>query len=254
MKIILHVILKYYLNILARIVLLRCRPAVIAIAGSVNKAFFKQAITNMLHERGIASASTFHAFNTEIGLPLTILGLKSGYESYGRWARILPQALRAAWKRRLPSVLVLELGAEHAGDMAYLTRLTKPRIAVITGLTRRYLENFGSIASAVQEYRSLAVSIPAAGLVIANYDSPELRGLHGSLRAALKFFTIETEPAEDRYAALNIERTEKGMAAELMYASRRERIALDRFGNHHVAAYVAARIIEDNLHLVQKIR
>ncbi len=253
MKKLLRLMLKYYLNVLARIVLVRWRPAVIAIAGSVNKTFFKDAVVELLRKERIACASTYHAFNTEIGLPLTILGLPSGYESYRRWAGIMAQALIAALRRRLPAVLVLELGADHSGDIGYLTGLVRPKIAIITGLTKRYLENFGSISSAVSEYGTLAASVPAGGLVIANADTPELMRLSEGTRSAISWFSL-TGAVGATYRATKIERTEEGMEGEYKTGETVRGFSLDRYGMHHVSAFLAAQAVGEHLHLLRQMR
>ena len=77
------IILQYYLYLFAKLALWRCQPFVIAVAGTTNKTFTKQAIESFLRARGEPLAVP--SFNTEIGLPLAILGLKSGYNSYQRW-------------------------------------------------------------------------------------------------------------------------------------------------------------------------
>jgi UDP-N-acetylmuramoyl-tripeptide--D-alanyl-D-alanine ligase len=131
------IILQYYLFVLAKIALWRGKPLVIAVAGSTNKTFTKLAIEALLREHGQNTMS--ESYNTEIGLPLAILGLKSGYNSYKRWLGIMFQALIRAFSLKLPKIIVLEFGSNKSGDLNYLAKIAKPKVAVITAITQRYL-------------------------------------------------------------------------------------------------------------------
>ena len=93
MKKILKIFLKLYLKILTKIALCIHRPLVIAVAGSINKPFVKMAIKDVLTEAGFKCRANPKNFNTEIGLPLAILYLESGYNSYRKWAEIVVKAL-----------------------------------------------------------------------------------------------------------------------------------------------------------------
>ena len=126
-----------YLNALARLYLRRVRPEVIAIAGDRGKTVVKRVLAGLL-EPAVALRANPRSYNTEIGLPLAVLGLEIDPR---RWTQVLRtlaaaswRAVGADWGARAPRLLVLELGARRSGDMAALLRTVRPDWAVITPL------------------------------------------------------------------------------------------------------------------------
>src|SRR3989339_92491 len=119
MKKIFKIILQYYLKFITKLVLLIHRPTVIAISGSVNKSFFRDEIKKVLAEQGKTVRANPKNFNTEIGLPLAILNIESGYNSYRAWLPIIWKAFLAIFQKNFPEYLVLELGVSQRGDMRY---------------------------------------------------------------------------------------------------------------------------------------
>jgi hypothetical protein len=78
------------------------------------------------------------SYNTKVGLPLAVLGLEIDPR---RWTQVVQTLAAASWKAlaagrggRAPRLLVLELGARNAGDMAELLRTVRPDWAIVTPL------------------------------------------------------------------------------------------------------------------------
>lgn len=236
MKKIAHRILRYYLSLLARVVLWRSRPYIIAIAGTVNKSFVREAVAEILRKNGLAVETTIRSFNTDIGLPLSILGLDSGYDSYKRWLRLLPQAFVQALKRRLPAYVIVELGISHPGDVRPLMSLVEPQMAIITDITQRYRENFGDLGAISQEYAFLLKRLPAGGHCLLNYDTILVRELAAYSKAPVTFFSLENSLSD---YTIN----EQGMSGTITINERAEQFSLPRFGAHHITAYLVARLV-----------
>jgi len=248
MKRLAKIILQYYLYVFAKLALWRCRPFVIAVAGTTNKTFTKQAIESFLKARGIDLAVP--SFNTEIGLPLAILGLKSGYNSYQRWLAIMFLAPFRAFYVRLPKIAVFEFGADRPGDLAYLISLAPPKAVVITSITQRYLEQFGGIDQAAHEYEILVKSVNQNGLVVLNADIPEVNNLKLVSRAKTVFFSVTEKdmPASDNsWLITNFKTTTEGITGQLVCHHSTKNFNLKRFGIHHALAYGAASAVIDNL-------
>ena len=97
----------------ASIALKRHKPFIIAITGSVGKTSTKDAIAAVLREGGDIRASQ-KSFNSELGVPLTILGLANAWQDAYGWIRNIWDGLRTAlFASRFPKTLVLEVGADH---------------------------------------------------------------------------------------------------------------------------------------------
>lgn len=159
----------------ARKVIQRHKPFVIAITGSVGKTSAKEAVYEVMRNRfGSDVRKNFGNLNSEIGVPLTILG----YEYQPRkvfWPIFLFLAWRKTRVRTYPKYLVLEMGVARPGDVAYLCSIVKPDIAIITSTTSAHLANFSDLKSFEREKISLLEHLNQNGGAILNYDDPALK-------------------------------------------------------------------------------
>ncbi|WP_320754226.1 UDP-N-acetylmuramoyl-tripeptide--D-alanyl-D-alanine ligase, partial [Actinotignum timonense] len=94
---------------------------VIAVTGSVGKTTTKDLLAAICRERGDVVAPP-GSLNNEIGLPLTVLRVGAN-----------------------TATLVAEMGADHIGNLAYLTSIAPPDIAVVLVVARAHLGEFGGI-------------------------------------------------------------------------------------------------------------
>ncbi|MFD7184745.1 UDP-N-acetylmuramoyl-tripeptide--D-alanyl-D-alanine ligase [Streptomyces sp. NPDC059904] len=125
------------------------RVAVRSSAGSAGKTSTKDLLAQVLAHHG-DSVATPGSFNTEIGLPLTVM--------------------RAAESTRY---LVLEMGARHLGDIAYLASLTAPQIGVVLNVGSAHVGEFGSREAIATAKGELVDSLPPAdqgGVAVLNAD------------------------------------------------------------------------------------
>ncbi|MCS7033805.1 MAG: UDP-N-acetylmuramoyl-tripeptide--D-alanyl-D-alanine ligase [Phycisphaerae bacterium] len=141
---------------LAQDVRLRFGGRVIAVAGSNGKTSTKHLIHDVLSTRLRGSMSP-KSFNNDIGVPLTI------FQADAR-----------------DDFLVLELGTNHPGEIAALTHIGAPDIAVITNCAEEHLEFLGDLATVRRENFSIVQGLQPGGLLIINGDDPELLALAGS--------------------------------------------------------------------------
>ncbi len=93
------------------------------------------------------------SFNNEIGVPVTLLNIKSDTE-----------------------LGVFELGANHRGEIDKLSRLIEPRVGVITNISDAHIGYFGSYKDIFETKFELADNIIGEGLLVYNYDQPDIRG------------------------------------------------------------------------------
>lgn len=158
----------------ARLALMRHKPYVIAVTGSVGKTTTKDAIfaalSGSLHVR-----KSEKSLNSDIGVPLAILGLENAWGNPLKWLSNLIRGATAIWQP-YPAWLVLEVGADHPGDIKNIARWLRPRIAVITRIpdVPVHVEYFPSPEAVLAEKWSLAEAVPADGAVILNGDDARL--------------------------------------------------------------------------------
>ncbi len=121
---------------------------VIAVTGSNGKTTTKEMIAAILKaEFGAAVLSTRGNLNNDIGLPLTLLGLRASH--------------RAA---------VIEMGMNHPGEIAYLAPLGAPTVALVTNAQRAHLEGMGDMDEVAREKGSIFAGLQANGVAVINAD------------------------------------------------------------------------------------
>lgn len=128
-------------------VMAQVAPKTIAITGSVGKTTVKEMCAAILSSKGDVLATKGN-FNNDIGVPLTLL-------------RLEPQHRFA----------VIELGANHIGEIAYTTAMTKPDVAVVCNVAAAHLEGFGSLQGVAQAKGEIYDGLKEDGIAIVNCDS-----------------------------------------------------------------------------------
>lgn len=245
MKKIFKIILQYYLKFITKIVLWVHRPIVIAISGSVNKSFFRDEIKKVLAEQGKTVRANPKNFNTEIGLPLAILNIESGYNSYRRWLPVIASAAKAIFQKNFPAYLVLELGVAQKGDMRYLLSIVKPQVVIVTEITQRYIESFSGMDKLMSEYVYLAKNIRKGGKLILNWDNEKVRKLKRYAKVPVLYFGTGSEEADG-----NIEEIKKeidGIRVKFYYNNKKNEVKINRFGAHHAKAAVVGQMVKEVL-------
>jgi UDP-N-acetylmuramoyl-tripeptide--D-alanyl-D-alanine ligase len=123
---------------------------VIAITGSAGKTTTRQIAYHILsqHYRVFQAPKNF---NNNIGLPLTLLGAEPEDE-----------------------IIIAELGSNHPGEIAYLTRIAQPDIAVVTNVYPAHLAGFSDLQTIIQEKLAISEGLQDEGVLIINADCDRL--------------------------------------------------------------------------------
>ena len=130
-------ILQRILKILAKLVLRKYKPVIIAVTGNVGKTSTKEAIYHVLktHFGEHRVRRNHRNYNNEIGVPLTIFGLETGGRSIFRWlVRFIKVFWMIIFTTPYPSFLILEMGADRPGDIKYLVKFVHSKVGLITAL------------------------------------------------------------------------------------------------------------------------
>lgn len=169
-------IIIWALMLESRLILRKYKPFIIAVTGSVGKTSTKDAIYDVLKDRKICDErhicfvrKSDKSFNSEIGLPLTVIGVPNAWRSASGWLDNISAGWRLIWRRReYPDCLILELGADHPGDIRKVAKWLRPDVAVITRVSRTpvHVEFFSSPEEVFEEKASLATAVKPGGTVI----------------------------------------------------------------------------------------
>lgn len=172
MKNIFKKFIVFILTLEAKILLARHKPKIIAITGSVGKTSMKDAIYSIL-KKHYPTRKSEKSFNSDIGVPLTVLGLPNAWSNPFLWLKnIIDGFFIAVFTRQYPTHLVLETGVDRPGDMQKLTTWVKPDILVLTRFPDMpvHVEFFSSPEAVVREKMYLAEALKPSGVVVYNHD------------------------------------------------------------------------------------
>jgi UDP-N-acetylmuramoyl-tripeptide--D-alanyl-D-alanine ligase len=196
MKKILVRVLESVLKYLARLIVARYEPAIIAITGNVGKTSAKEAIARILKNERIVRAPSKN-FNNELGVPLSIIGDFGTPSGPGYWVHVMWTAFRQIVTRNkeYPEVVVLEYGIDRPGDMKRLLEIAKPHIGVFTamGETPVHIEFFTGTDAMFKEKAKLIAALPATGFAILNADDERVRSAKSLTRAHTVTFGFSPE-------------------------------------------------------------
>lgn len=173
------------LNILARKMLAKYKPAVIGITGSVGKSSAKKAIYEILKRKYKVHCDR-SCYSVDISVPLAIIGMESGEHSVVRWVKIIFKTIgRLFQKNGYPDVIILEMGVNRPGDMKKMLAAVKPDIGIITGIGRfpSHTEYFKDAKHIAREKFLLARSLGKKDLAILNLDDEFVKELSGNIKA-----------------------------------------------------------------------
>jgi len=173
---ILKKIIVFILEIEARIILKKWKPQIVVVSGSVGKTSTKDAIFHALSLLGNVRGNQ-KSYNSEVGVPLTILGLESAWRSPLGWVVNMWKGFRLILKgKSYPSTLVLEVGSDKPGDITNLMKWLTPDIAVLTSLPEVpvHVENFSSPEELRNEDSVVFHSIKPGGVLVGNIDDPRI--------------------------------------------------------------------------------
>ena len=132
MKKILKVVMVFVLAFFARAVLRRYTPRIVMVSGSVGKTSTKDAVAEALSTKFYVRKSE-KSFNSEFGVPFTILGVGNPWDDPFEWFAVLKSAIGLLiLPNHYPAMLVLEVGADRPGDLARILRFATPDAVVIT--------------------------------------------------------------------------------------------------------------------------
>ena len=137
---------------------------VAAITGSVGKTTTRQIVYHVLSQHFSVHQSPKN-FNNNIGVPLTLLGAEADDE-----------------------IIIAELGSNYPGEIAYLTGIAQPDIAVVTNVYPAHLSGFGNLETITEEKLSISEGLRQGGLFIINGDFERL--IEGSRCKGVEFTTF----------------------------------------------------------------
>ncbi|WP_322406877.1 UDP-N-acetylmuramoyl-tripeptide--D-alanyl-D-alanine ligase [Idiomarina sp. PL1-037] len=138
---------RHALGCLGAAIKAKVAPKTVAVTGSNGKTTVKEMLAAILSIRHPVLATQGN-FNNDIGVPLTLLRLQEKHK-----------------------YAVVELGANHPGEIAYTTDLVKPDVAILNNVSAAHVEGFGSLHGVARAKTEIFRGVGGQGTAITPRDS-----------------------------------------------------------------------------------
>ncbi len=188
---------------------------VLAVTGSNGKTTVKDFTTTLL-EGQFRTLKNEGSFNNHWGLPLTLLKLKSEHE-----------------------VAMLEMGMNHAGEIAELCRIAQPNIVVVNNVGRAHIEHFGSIDGIAKAKEEIYQDLPPTTKAAFNLADPRTADMHARLKQNFaRTITFGTPEADVHFQLVSSETG--GLKIHCRLFKYEQTVMVPLFGEQNVSNLMTA--------------
>ena len=229
----------------AKLILKKYKPKIVAITGSVGKTSTKDAVAKVLESRFRVRKSQ-KSYNSELGVPLAIIGAETGWNSILKWLEAIWQGFRVIVRRvPYPEILVLEVGADRPGDIKAIRSWIEPEVAIVTALaeTPVHVEFFSGPEEVFAEKAELIKNLSPEKFALLNFDDLEVMKLKEKTQARVLTFGISegSEVWGHGYELIFRAGVPEGIEFKTKYQNQEAPVKiLNAFGKHQIYAGLAA--------------
>ncbi|KNC94260.1 UDP-N-acetylmuramoyl-tripeptide--D-alanyl-D-alanine ligase [Trabulsiella odontotermitis] len=188
---------------------------VVALTGSSGKTSVKEMTAAILNQCG-NTLYTAGNLNNDIGVPMTLLRLTKAHQ-----------------------FAVIELGANHQGEIAWTVGLTRPEAALVNNLAAAHLEGFGSLAGVAKAKGEIYTGLSENGIAIMNADNNDWLNWQNVI-GSRKVWRFSPNAANSDFTATNIHVTSHGTEFTLQTPNGSIDVLLPLPGRHNIANALAA--------------
>jgi len=204
---------KQALALLANYWRQHCDPCVIALTGSNGKTTVKEMLYRILSQQAATSATRGN-LNNDIGVPLTLFELAPGQ----RFA-------------------IIEMGANHRGEIANLARIAAPDIVYVNNVAAAHLAGFGDVQGVIEAKGELYAWCGPSQKALFNADEAAKSYWQGICAAETRL-SCGLDNAADVSASWSV--VDDGLRIEFRYAGESRSCELAVLGEHNVRNALAA--------------
>ncbi len=247
-----RMIVVYLLAILSRGIIHKYKPIIIMVTGSVGKTSTKDAIAAALSGSFFLRKSK-KSYNSEFGVPLTIIGSKNPWNNPLAWIKVFQEALTLLiLPNHYPKLLVLEVGADRPGDLMRILRIATPDVTVVTLLpdVPVHVEAYSTPQAVRDEEFAPAYALSQSGSLIVSADDMYARIMSERLSVNVTTYGISDE-ANVRISKIKTylqNEIVKGMQAEVTINGKvKDLVVCGSVGRQQLAPAAAALAVASSL-------
>jgi UDP-N-acetylmuramoyl-tripeptide--D-alanyl-D-alanine ligase len=187
----------------------------VAVTGSSGKTTVKEMLQKVLFQAGEVEVTQGN-FNNDIGVPLTLWGMQDHID-----------------------YRVLELGANHIGEIAYTSRMVMADVAILNNAQEAHLSGFGGLGGVVKAKGEIISGLSDQGQVVLNLDDPHVNEWQ-ELAKPRRVWSFSLSNQKASVYASDIERTPRGSRFVMHLGQQQRSVDLQLLGQHNVANALAA--------------
>lgn len=191
----------------------RTKARVIAVTGSVGKTSTKEMLRAMLGAQG-ATHAAIRSFNNHWGVPLTLARMPEDSE-----------------------FAIIEIGMNQAGEIAPLTRLARPHVAIITNVEPVHIEHFGSVEAIADAKAEIFLGLEPGGTAVLNAGNPQFARL---ISAAAPHRVIAFGDGAADFTAQSLQITERATIVRALIGGQQSAFKIGAPGAHFATNALAA--------------
>ncbi|MHB1390481.1 MAG: UDP-N-acetylmuramoyl-tripeptide--D-alanyl-D-alanine ligase [Thermoleophilia bacterium] len=199
---------------IASLVAGKSRARVVAITGSTGKTSTKDMLYTLVSPR-LNTVASRASFNNEVGVPLTLLGLKTDTR-----------------------VAVVEMGMQAPGEIGELCRIVPPDIAVITNIGPAHLQYAGSLQNIARGKAEIARELPPDGGLVIPFGETLLDPYLGDVDARIVTFGFDA--GADIHPVSHRHREDGGLHCRLSCLGEEVTVDFAFAAHHHLLNFMAA--------------
>lgn len=244
MKEILRRVVVYILTLEAKIIIAKYKPRIAVVTGSVGKTSTKDAVYTALSAKFFVRKSE-KSFNSDIGAPLTVLGVPNGWSNPVTWVRnIIDGLFLIVLRAPYPEWLVVEVGADRPGDISQSLAWIKPELVVGTRFPELSVHvEFYDSPEAVQEEEMAPIGwLKAGGVFVGNNEDQLAKQVTAGegVRKVLYGFDDTADVYASRLHVSIKNRMPTGMLCDVHAGDEKARLSLPGvIGEPHIASAIA---------------
>jgi UDP-N-acetylmuramyl pentapeptide synthase len=222
----------------ARFYIKKFKPDIILVFGQINRSNIKEEIVKELINNGYKARGNLKGYNSEIGVPLSILNLQAGFSSLFRWLKLFLNGFSELLFQKSPNeikeILVLEVTIDKLKDIKYLFKYKKPKIVVFSDFGANFSKNNQKIVSDL-------INLWAGESRIILNENLELSKseLKLSNNKIYKFGLSE----KSLIRAYNLQQFENSQQFSFNFNGEVGLAKLNKFGIHAIGSYLVAKFI-----------
>lgn len=234
----------WLLTLEARAVIRMYTPRIILITGSVGKTSAKDAVYSALAKKFFVRKSE-KSFNSDIGAPLTVLGVPNGWSNPLRWLRNIVDGFSLLVLRvPYPEWLIVEVGADRPGDITRSLAWLKPQVVVATRFpaVSVHVEFYDSPEAVQQEELAPLYWLRPGGVLVGNADDPVVKNatLPDGVEKFLYGIETDAQVVARKVHVLVARGMPRGISFDVHHSGSKAHVVLeDVVGMAHVYAALA---------------